>query len=316
MADEISRNSAFVDIGGLALTRVLGFLPHGAVMALGALAGRLMCAVLPKKRRRIRQNLERIAVENPRRSTWQAGAHIGRTMAEMSWLLWQSRARVDAQIRLQGLDEMKAAVAEGRGALLAAAHIGNWELGAQAAARAGVPVAAVARLLGSPRTEAAIARMRSDGGVQTLIRGAPGSSVAAYRCLRNGHILACMMDRLSAGRRTTVPFLGAHVRMPLGPLMLARRTGSRIVVGDAFRGPDGVMNVIFRALPHVDAESETIEELAHRVAAALEAVVAEHPEQWYWIYRRPAGPGDPSDARSEAQDRPAMQPDPVAPAAE
>ena len=99
--------------------------------------------------------------------------------------------------------------------------MGNWELVSLAAARAGAPVAVVARRLKAPRVERRIVAFRQRFGVRTLLRGSPGASVAAYRWLRDGGVLGCMMDRLHDGPRLVVPLLGKATRMPLGPLELA-----------------------------------------------------------------------------------------------
>jgi len=277
------------DAGGLALTRAIGWLPHGAALTLGAAAGRTLVALAPTKRRRIRANLQGDGLPVPPRSPWAAGAHIGRTMAEMSWLLWQTAERIDATTDVEGLDVLEEAVSHGRGVLLAAGHLGNWELGVRAAARCGTPVYAIARALRSPRVEAKIAEFRQSGGVHTLTRGAPGASVAAYRALRNGQILACMMDRMSSGRRIDVPFIGARLKIPLGPVVLARRAGARVIVGGVRRREDGSSHVRFHALPDSpgDPANETAEQMARRVAAELDTLVSRDPEQWYWIYRRP-----------------------------
>ncbi len=285
------QKSLLQDAGGLVLTRAIGLLPHRAALALGAGAGRLICALAPKKRRRIEGNLRRTECPHPRKASWRAGAQIGRTMAEMAWLLWRTPEEIDATTEVDGLDVMKAAVARGKGVLLVGGHVGNWELGVRGAARCGTPVFAVARRLGSPRVESAIAHFRESGGVHTLTRGARGASVAAYRTLRNGHILACMMDRMSSGRRIAVPFLGAHIRIPVGPIVLARRAGAAIIVGGARRRRDGSTYVrLYELPPAPDGADETEDDVARRVAAELDAFVTATPEQWYWIYRRPAKP--------------------------
>ncbi len=284
---ETSGQKSFVqDGGGLALTRAIGCLPHGAALALGAGAGRMLCALAAKKRRRIEANLTGEGLPTPPPSAWEAGAHIGRTMAEMAWLLWQTPERIDATTEIEGLDAVKEAVADGRGVLLASAHLGNWELGVRAVARCGTPVNVIARALGSPRVEAQIARFRESGGVHTLTRGAPGASVAAYRTLRNGHVLACMMDRMSSGRRIDVPFIGARLKIPLGPVVLALRARSRIVVGGTRRLADGSSQACVRALPRVP-ENASVEDVARQIAGELNAMVSRDPDQWYWIYRRP-----------------------------
>ncbi len=279
--------------------RAVGHLSHRWALRVGGVLGRFAGLLMLGKRDTLRENLSAAGVSDARAACTRTTVEVGRNLTEMAWLLTQPEARIDPCAEVHGLDVVRAALAEGRGALLVAGHIGNWELVARAAARAGAPVGVVARSLGSRRVEAMIAAFRTAGGVKTLVRGAPGSSVAALRTLRRGGVLGCMMDRASQGRRLAVPFLGRAMKVPIGPLILAHRARCPIVFGVACRLPDGTSRVTF---DRVDVSGlDDPEEMARRVAQRLQQAVRATPEQWYWIYRRAsiradrrADPADPA----------------------
>lgn len=172
----------------------------------------------------------------------------------------------------------------GRGVLLVSGHMGNWELVSVAASKAGVPVAVVARPMRTPRLERHIIDFRQKNSIRTLLRGTPGSSVAAYRWLRRGRILGCMMDRSSNGKRVLVPFLGQGMKIPFGPAELAGRLGVPVVLGWAVRNKDGNTRVSFRRLPTEGIRNPFV--IAGIVGQALQEEIKKHPEQWMWIFRQ------------------------------
>jgi KDO2-lipid IV(A) lauroyltransferase len=183
------------------------------------------------------------------------------------------------------MEEVRRVAARGRGILLVSAHAANWELVSMALSNEGIaPVAVIARKLRTPRAERQQILFRERAGIRTLVRGEKGSSIAAYRMLARGGILGAMMDRLSAGRRITVPFLGNATKMPLGPPELACRSGAAVILGMAERLPDGGTVVRYRELD--TAGIETAVEMAKVIARGMDEELRTRPEQWLWIARR------------------------------
>jgi KDO2-lipid IV(A) lauroyltransferase len=148
------------------------------------------------------------------------------------------------------------------------------------------PVAVIARTLRTPGLENKQLRCRERAGIRTLLRGDKGAGIAAYRWLTRGGVLGVMMDRLSVGRRITVPFLGNATRMPLGPPELACRSGAGVVLGLSERLPGGGTVARYRQLPTEGVTSAV--EMAKIIASALDHELGSRPEQWFWIYRRQA----------------------------
>ena len=199
---------ARVEGASLAAVRVIGWLPWRMAIALGGLLGGLARLAPLHKRQVAMKNLRLAGVRDPRAAFRRARSHLGKNLVEMAWSITQSPEEVLRHTTIEGADVVSEAARGGRGVLLVSCHLGNWELVSMAAARSGVPVSVVAKSLAAPRIEQRMAEFRSRAGVRTLVRGRPGASVAAYRCLVEGGILGCMMDRMSHGLRINEPFLG------------------------------------------------------------------------------------------------------------
>jgi KDO2-lipid IV(A) lauroyltransferase len=275
-----------LDVLGSGLVIGMGKLSHRAALRCGAAVGVMSGSLLLRKRRRIRANLARAGVPNPGRAGWRAWRQVGANVFEILWLL--GRGPDDPQIRLQieGVDDLRGAAREGKGVLLVSAHLGNWEFVPLAAALSGLEVAVVARPLAARRLQRRWIAFRQRCGVRTFLRGEAGVGMAAARWLRRGAVLGCMMDRTAQTRRMLVPFLGEGMHMPLGPIELATRGGTAVVLGVAQRQLSGGTSVHFRRLPSM--WGRTVAESARKIAASLEDEVRRRPEDWLWIYRRQA----------------------------
>jgi KDO2-lipid IV(A) lauroyltransferase len=104
--------------------------------------------------------------------------------------------------------------AKGKGVVLMAGHLGNWELsGAYVAAR-GVPVFPIARGMSNPLSDRFIRRTRERLGMHVMhdqesVRKVP-------RALRDGHAVGFLSDQATVGLASTfVSFFGRPAKTPL-----------------------------------------------------------------------------------------------------
>ena len=273
-----------LDTMAVASASGLSRLPRSFALRLGRWFGAASHHLGGRKNPRIQTNLERAGVNDPQGTIGAAWKHMGQTLFEMFWMMDRSPDESLEGVRIEGMDQVRNAD-RGKGILLVTAHAANWDLMCMALSREKIaPVAVIARNLRTPGLEKKQIRFRERAGIRTLVRGDKGAGLTAYRWLHRGGVLGVMMDRLSTGRRITVPFLGNATHMPLGPPELACRSGASVVLGLSERLPGGDTVVRYRELDTAGITSA--EEMAKKIASAMDQELRTRPEQWFWIYRR------------------------------
>jgi KDO2-lipid IV(A) lauroyltransferase len=184
-------------------------------------------------------------------------------------------------------DVVARAHAKGKGVVLMAGHLGNWELsGAYVAAR-GVPVFPIARGMSNPLSDRFIRRTRERLGMDVMhdqesVRKVP-------RALRDGHTVGFLSDQATVGLASTfVAFFGRPAKTPRGAAVFALRLGAPVVMIHAVRRDDGRYEFIAQELPVPDTgdRENDVDTLIASFSSALEALVRRFPGQYFWQHRR------------------------------
>lgn len=210
--------------------------------------------------------------------------------------------------RLVGDDKLAAAVAAGRGAVVALPHGGNWDAaGAWVAARGWKIITVAERLRPESLYERFLAFRRGLGMEILPLTGGdqPVLDVLADK-LRAGYVVPLLADRDLSARGVPVRFFGGHTRMPPGPALLALRTGAPLFVVSMWYEPDIPYGLLEGPIPPPDPDAPLdvrVRQLTQRIADHLAAGIARHPRDWHMLQRvwldEPAGdrPGDPAGGR-------------------
>jgi phosphatidylinositol dimannoside acyltransferase len=203
----------------------------------------------------------------------------------------QSRAQILGSFRLVNEDVLAEAVAAGRGVVAALPHAGNWDAaGAWVAAR-GWGITTVAERLKPEALFDRFVAFRESLGMEILpLTGGqrPPLDVLAER-LTKGHVVPLLADRDLSARGVEVRFFGGRTRMPAGPALLALRTGAPLFTVDMWlegdvghaelRGPIVVPG------PEAGPLDHRTRMVTQRVADALAAGIARHPQDWHMLQR-------------------------------
>lgn len=194
----------------------------------------------------------------------------------------------------RGLDVLERAYAQGKGVILVAGHLGNWELSAAYIAARGLPIDAIAMHMANPLSDAFFRRTRERFGMRVLF--ADESVRAIPKALKDGRAVGFLSDQSAKGLASTfVPFFGRPARTPRGAAVFALRNDLPMVFVAALRRPDGRYTAHFEEVPLVrtgDKEAD-IDATVVRYSQVLERLVREHPEQYFWQHRR--WKGQPKD---------------------
>jgi KDO2-lipid IV(A) lauroyltransferase len=275
----------------LGVVRVLSLLTAAQTRSLGRTIGRFTYSVLRIRRKVTEENLRHAFPEwstaERDRIARRCYESFGITFLELARLPRMSRTDVIAAVLPARMEIFDQALEGGRGGILTTGHLGNWEYTGGSVAALNYPISVTVKSQKNPWVDAYVTQARSSTGMEVL--RAEGGFRQMLRVLRNNRFLTFLADQDAGRRGVFVPFFGRLASTPVGVVRFARLTRSPIIPGYAIRHEDGryelrLPGTIFvrEDLPPDEAEKEALTALV----AQLEAVIREHPEQWFWMHRR------------------------------
>ena len=194
-----------------------------------------------------------------------------------------------------GLDNLRAAMDAGKGAIVALPHSGNWDLaGVYVVQRYGT-FATVAERLKPESLFWRFVRFRESLGFEIfpLSGGERPPFEALSERLREGKIVCLLGERDLAKNGVPVTFFGEPTRMPAGPAKLAIDTGAALLPTHCWFTDDGWG---FSVGAPIDT-SGGVESTTQALADAFATNIAAHPADWHML--QPLWFDDLSDARLE-----------------
>jgi KDO2-lipid IV(A) lauroyltransferase len=279
---------------GSAVARAM---PPVVADGLARVAGFGAAHVSPDRRAQVERNLRRIYGPDfgglrLRRAVDETFQSYARYWAESFRLPGTSAATLDAGMRHEGIEHLDAALATGRGAVLAIPHLGGWEWAGfwEATVRKN-PLTVVVEMLDPPELFEWFVDLRRSFGMHVVPLG-PDAAGAVVRALKDNHIVCLLCDRDIGGGGVEVEFFGERTRLPAGPATLALRTGAPLVPTAAYFRGRGHLGVCRPPIP-IEREGKLRDDVARitqLVANELEALIRAAPEQWHLM--QPNWPSD------------------------
>lgn len=270
----------------------LGKLGFHRASNLGARVGRLGYAPLKIRRavveRQIAAAFPEWSVARVAETTRAAYDNLGRTTIEAAIL-----PRYDRDTVLDLFDEppnwhlVERALAAGKGLIVVAGHLGNWEMGGAYLAARGLDFEAVARQMENPLFDGYVTRTRSRVGMKIIYDGDAVRRVP--RALRDNAVVAFLMDQGTVGLASTwVPFFGRLAKTPRGAAVFAQRLQAPILFLAPLRKPDGrfMLGIEDVAVTDTGDRSADVDRIVADYTATLERWVRRVPEQYFWHHRR------------------------------
>ncbi len=267
-------------------------LPLAMAQRLGAAAARRM---FDRGGERVGYALFNLGIAFPEQSQ-EARHEIGRqSYVHFAWNLidnarsqrW-SNEEVPKHIRFDGVEHLRAALAEGRGALLLVPHMGNFELGAMALPLLGFEVSAVARPMRNPRIWRQVSQQRTRTGGALIQQRQAAPQI--LRALRQGRVVVLLNDQYVRGTREVfVPFFGVRCSTAAGIALFALRTGAPVLPTYMLRdAPDHHASTICPPLNIARSgdSRRDVEEATSAYNRAYEDIIRRHPEHYMWATRR------------------------------
>lgn len=211
---------------------------------------------------------------------------MGKTITEIGPLwFWEKERVLNMVMQVSGQAHLRNAIAQGKGVLLAAPHLGSWEMmGPYFSAL--YPMTIMYR---PPRMQAIDATMRQARerfgaklapttlqGVRTL-----------YKALGKGELVAILPDQDPRdGGGLFAPFFGVQAYTMTLLARLAKKSGAPILFCYAERLPRGKGFHLHLMLAEWDATQCDIQQNIEQINAGVEQCIMQCPQQYQWSYKR------------------------------
>ena len=232
---------------------------------------------------RLRPDLDKAGREAMLMARWRC---VGRTTAEFAVL---DRLLVKGRVAVEGVEHLQAAKADGRGYIVVALHLGNWEALA-VAGKLGFPVSSFYEPRPTRAREFISQASRRRLGVRLLAPG-PAGVRPALGLLKAGEMVMIFGDEEIEGV-ARAPLFG---RIPYAQsnlayaVRLARRAGAPLIPAYVLRGEGARLRAVFAPpvrLGPARPDADPLKADMRLLNAAIEPIVLAHLDQWFQLHER------------------------------
>lgn len=201
-----------------------------------------------------------------------------------TWLMKEER--LISSSRVTGGDNIEAAFALGRGAILATAHFGNWE-GARVLPRFGIPLSVVAKRQHNHYFDEFNNAIRERDGVCVIDVKRGLRDILSH--LNRNEMVAILADQNAGKTGLILDFLGFPASHWVGVAKLSLRYKIPIIPGFALRTPEETLNFSFERMiyhPEWEDSSENYKLVLDEINHVIESYIHRYPDQWFWVHKR------------------------------
>ncbi len=277
------------------------YLTYGIYRVLGELTGRmpprmgywtarwmgsLIYLLLPSVRRVVTHNLRHVLGPDVpeaevRACVRRACVNIAKCHYDLFRLSRRSADEIREMASIEGAERILEPVAEGRGVVMIAAHVGNVDVAGQLPAIYGAPVTGAVEHVQPESLFRYTLGLRQTHGLRLI--PVDKALIGLYRALKRGEIVVLPVDRNVSDNAREVSFFGTPTLLPDGPVRLARRTGAALIPALVWRCPDDSLGVQIAPeieVPRTEDREADVAACMEKVVAVVEQHIAKYPDQW------------------------------------
>jgi heptosyltransferase II len=266
---------------------VIRHLPLAVCFVLGQAVGAVLWAILPRYRKLARENLSAAFAElTPAQLGSLTFRHFITLGANGICAFKIAALPTETILRIAPLENsegIKRNILNGRGVVLAIAHMGNWELYAQVAfQRPETRFGTVYQALRNPHLDELINRDRRRLGVETFDR--KKGFQAALALLRAPGSVGVLVDQSAGHGGIWMPFFNRLCSTSPLAATLAIRTNAAVIPSAVSTSGFAKWRVVFEE--EVPYDPANPEQLTADINAVLERQIRQSPADWFWVHNR------------------------------
>lgn len=272
-------------------SRLVRLLPYDLLLFLGKILGNLYYIFIKKQRERaVAQMMPalNISEEEARKLVRKSFVNLARNVLDIFYMPNLNEKNLSDYIKIDHLERMTDALAEGHGVVVLTGHIGTWEWLSAAFTLNNLPVTAIAKLQPNQEYSRVLDDLRATIHVEIFNRGT-SELLSAGRALKKGKILGFLADQDGGPGGAFIEFLGKIASTPMGPAVFSKKFHSPVLPAFILRQADGRHLVKILPAMHFEDTGNTDEDLfrfTEQMTKILEQVIKENPTQWLWFQKR------------------------------
>ncbi len=190
-----------------------------------------------------------------------------------------NRNFVEKYVKVDGLENVNQCLAQHKGVILAAAHLGNYELGGAVTALLGYPLCVVALPHQDARVNKFFDTQRKTVRLEVI---ATGTGIrGCFDALKSNKIIALLGDKDFAGKGLKTKMFSRYAYIPRGIAFFAFKTAAPIVPAFFIRENKFFYRLIFEKPVPYDKNKDGEQAILDRYTLVLEKYIKKYPDQWY-----------------------------------
>lgn len=272
-------------------SRLIRLLPYDLLLFLGKILGNLYYILIKKQRERAVSQMMpalNISEDEARKLVRESFVNLARNVLDIFYMPNLNEKNLSDYIKIDHLERMTDALAEGHGVVVLTGHIGTWEWLSAAFTLNNLPVTAIAKLQPNQEYSRVLDDLRATIHVEIFNRGT-SELLSAGRALKKGKILGFLADQDGGPGGAFIEFLGKVASTPMGPAVFSKKFHSPVLPAFIIRQANGRHLVKILPAMHFEDTGNTDEDLfkfTEQMTKILEQVIRENPTQWLWFQKR------------------------------
>ena len=268
---------------------VAKLLPLCVMRLIARIIARIWHLIDKNTRTQVESNLLRVIGNNPpqlRKTSKELFINYGTYLADWAKLssLDTSKA-VSFFGKIEGEDVFKKMYAKGKGIIILAAHLGNWELGGLIFTNLGLPFNIITSKDRVKTIAQARTKVRSLHNIRTItIEDGSFFFIDIINALKRNELVAMLVDRYEKESGILVDFFGEKTYFPRGPVLLARTTGASVHPAFTVLGPDKKYRTVLGSPISMELTEDRDRDMrvnVAKIAHAFEQYIRLYPNQWF-----------------------------------
>lgn len=195
-------------------------------------------------------------------------------------------ATLNSRSVIVGEENVNAALALGRGAILATAHFGNWEA-ARILPLRGMPVSVITKRQRNRLFDAYTNGIRERNGVHTIDMKRGLRDI--LKDLKENRIVDILADQNAGSAGMVLDFLGYPASHWKGVAKLSLRYNIPIIPGFVVREENDTLRFEFRPMlqyPDLADDEANYGKVLSDITRITEEYIHKYPHQWFWVHKR------------------------------